>query len=234
MHPNQIWISGGALLTWASLFTVSLAGEDVVTPLPPSSPQIKWTRPSDGLMIGIEQPTNTFHFTLRKGFDGRVIFTNRVDSHGRAVGISATSAGEWDKNATLRVHLKNLRKNDIVWTRSWGAWRVSFSGSGFRPVQWPSHAPPMSGSPPDPWPQLRLKAGATETHEIPISQACRLWPEIKDGMYRVTVTYSPRRFLGYGERSEELKKDMYPWKIPEFWTGSLTTPEIEVNVKQLR
>ncbi len=185
------------------------------------SAAILWSEAQHGLSLEIERPSSAFVFEPVKGWTGPLLV------HPGPGLTTSNRGGKWSKEAIMKVFVRNTSDHVIWWsepTADDGVWCVTVFRSGApEPQEWigPKPGPERNGP-------VALAPGAQKEIHFNLNEGGDIWPLMPTGQYTVAVSYSPDRLLTYARGSEGDYK--YPYEVPGFWTGAITTPEVHRQV----
>ena len=177
---------------------------------PPSGrgPIVQWSKPVNGLSLGIEVPQSPFSFVATQDW------TSGTWKPG----------GFWDDGALVTAFIRNETDQTIYWSRD--AWSVTLTAPDMEePKPWPGPIPFFPYDPP-----IALAPRAVDSISLHLGRDFSVWPRLSSGRYWVHVTYAPTHLLTYAHGGVERDSWVHPFDIPGFWTGTITTPTIAVQV----
>ena len=102
---------------------VALATSDDAEACHPCS--VQWSRPVNGLSLGIEAPKSPFMFVPVEGWRGPVLVKDE-DTSGSLVGLHSNPGGQWKEPAFLYVHLRNDSQRPAFWSKDHDVWHIVF------------------------------------------------------------------------------------------------------------
>ena len=165
-------------------------------------PVVRWSKPANGLSLGIEATQSPFRF------------------------VPTLDGGAWDEGVLVRVFLRNETDQTIYWSREYDAWSVTLTAPNLEePKPWLGSLPIPMRDPPIP-----LAPGAVDSITLHMQQDLRVWPRIQSGRFDVYVTYGPTHLLTWAHGGEVPGDWVHPYDVPGFWTGDIETPVIAVQV----
>jgi len=189
------------------------------------SPIVLWNRARNGFSLGIEQPQAPVVFEPTKNWTGPLVIVKALPS---GVEMTSNPAGRWTENAVFTVYLRNDSKRPILWSPDYSDWHVVFTGSNAPKTEsWPGGllSPPSWGTNTPP----RLEPGGQSRMLVRIHDTDETWPNVPPGKYTIVVSYSPTRYWFPAEGKREA-----PSRRRDFWTGTIETPAVIVEVEHPR
>ena len=185
---------------------------------------MRWSKPVNGLSLGIEVPPSPLRFVTTRDWKGPTIVYTELESG--YMSVTGNPGGVWDESALVTVFLRNETDQSIYWSRSFEVWSLTLTAPDLeQPTPWPGSIPHLPPAPPIP-----LAPGAVDSVSLHVQRGLSIWPKISSGRYGVHVTYAPTHLLRYGYSGVERGSWVHPFDVPGFWTGMITTPSIAVHI----